>query len=650
MLEIVRRCPKRFLLMIALTLALAAFITLLVFAKAPPLVITWLPLAPLPEALVGGRAVVISDTLYVIGGSSQLTRTSAFVSAQIDGYNTITKWNSINSSLPISLDLHALVKTTDTIYTIGGWNGLNRYAKVWKAPLTGTLPPNWTEVRNYPRKIVLHSAVYADNRIYVLGGVDENNQPLKEVYSALVKDATLEPWLKNREEMSHVLFRFSAAAYRWQNIDYVYITGGYDGQEARREVYRGTIDSTTHELGTWKKVSTLPHAMYYHETVVYGDRLVVIGGKNDRESFNQVYSALIQSNGDLGEWVTETALPLSLSRFAAVVVTPPAPTPAIIYLFGGLHDNIYQSQVYRSEPPTPTPTHTPTPTPTHTPTPTYTPTPTHTPTPTVTPGLAILALINQPDHTLAPGDTASYTIVYQNGPYTLDDFTLSNKIPDYVELIPASIQSTFPVVITYTGVIPASRITWRFSQGLTDNQHGSVSYQVQRPTSTPTVSLPDGLSITKSGPQAVQSGSGILYTLTVFNNRPQATTNLRMLDQIPEHANYVGGGVRMGDFVQWNDLPDLEPYATATRTFLVTATQTITNSNYLVTADGNLSAIGAPPVVTLIVADPSSFTSADLIINTGAEALWNYQGQPDSMTSNAVFNPAQKVYLPLAAR
>jgi len=44
------------------------------------------------------------------------------------------------------------------------------------------------------------------------------------------------------------------------------------------------------------------------------------------------------------------------------------------------------------------------------------------------------------------------------------------------------------------------------------------------------------------------------------------------------------------------------------------------------------------------------FARSNQIVNPGAHATWIYNGESNSMTSNPVFNPVQKVFLPQISR
>ncbi len=132
------------------------------------------------------------------------------------------------------------------------------------------------------------------------------------------------------------------------------------------------------------------------------------------------------------------------------------------------------------------------------------------------------------------------------------------------------------------------------------------------------------LSIGKTGPATAQPGAIITYTLTVTNSGPTTAVDLVMVDGLPTGANYVSGGTRYGYLIFWS-IPALEGNgASISRQFVVTASQTITNSDYSVAAEGGYEATGDVPVVTVI-------DNPALIIAKSGPALVR-QGEPITYT------------------
>lgn len=128
--------------------------------------------------------------------------------------------------------------------------------------------------------------------------------------------------------------------------------------------------------------------------------------------------------------------------------------------------------------------------------------------------------------------------------------------------------------------------------------NNAISATVVDTTTTGTIDL----LINKSGPVTATARDLITYTLTVTNSGSVAANNIVITDAIPIGANYVGGGAQVGDVVSWTS-PGLAAGNSTVAQLVVTATQTITNSNYRVSADGGYSATGITGVVTIITMD-----------------------------------------------
>jgi len=126
-----------------------------------------------------------------------------------------------------------------------------------------------------------------------------------------------------------------------------------------------------------------------------------------------------------------------------------------------------------------------------------------------------------------------------------------------------------------------------------------VIYHIQEINSTP------WLAINKDGPLTAASGDPITYTLTITNTSPITATNVTISDTIPQYATYVSsglGGILAGGVVTWG-IPTLSHGGVVSVELVVTATQTIRNQQYAVSADGWVVTTGQKPIITII--DPS---------------------------------------------
>lgn len=293
--------------------------------------------------------------------------------------------------------------------------------------------------------------------------------------------------------------------------------------------------------------------------------------------------------------------------------------------------------------PTPTPTATATPLPLPTATPTSLPSPT--PTAMPTPGMQWVRLTNDPQRAIADGGEITYTISYQNGPYPLSDIQIANLLPTPLTWLPGSLRVTNGALVTMQQTSAGTEVQWRFPLPIEPYQRGEVVYRLRRGAAIPSGS---GLTIRKEGPAQAAGHDLIRYDLAVTNRTTTTLTNLLITDTIPLLASYIAGGTRNGNQVYWH-VATLATGATITNTFVVMATQTITNSDYGVRAGGGLSAKGTTAVVTRI-RRPDEPPLAETIIHPGGTISWRYQGQAGQMPINPVYNPSYSLFLPLTSK
>jgi uncharacterized repeat protein (TIGR01451 family) len=109
------------------------------------------------------------------------------------------------------------------------------------------------------------------------------------------------------------------------------------------------------------------------------------------------------------------------------------------------------------------------------------------------------------------------------------------------------------------------------------------------------------LGLGKTAPGTVPAGHPITYTLTLTNNNPFTVTNVVVSDTVPVGAAYISGGSYAGGIVSWT-IASIAPLGGVAQVgFVVTATATITNSQYsVVTSTEGLNTGYGPPVVTVV--------------------------------------------------
>jgi hypothetical protein len=307
----------------------------------------WLARKEFPSGVHSARLVAHQNHLFQIGGRHDDGLIQQVHSTVISPDGQLSAWQP-RGNLPVPVYLHSIATdrrelARTKVFMVGGWDEQRRYASIWRTELTdgGHLAP-WVKVGDYLDNIVLHSSVIVSDYLYVLGGVDEANAPLDRVaYTHIGENGTLTIFFDTLK-LPKPLYRLAAAPYG----NRIYITGGYDGVAAQTGVYFATVKPDG-SLAGWTAVAALPKATYYHETLVYLDRLVVLGGKSDDDEHSDVFTAQINFDGTLTGWRAEARLPRSLYRFGATTISH-VPIPQI-YVVGGLYDEKDQAHVLQAD-------------------------------------------------------------------------------------------------------------------------------------------------------------------------------------------------------------------------------------------------------------------------------------------------------------
>jgi len=227
---------------------------------------TWDTIASMSVARSGVASAVLNGKLYAIGGNGL---------SSVEVYDPSTNAWSTGPSLPSEVHMGAAISTNGMIYLIGGINSSNQ---VLNQVLSFDPSSNqWTPMANMPTARRGTGLAWFQNRIWVIGGLDDN--PLKKVE---VFNPTSNSW----ETETNLNFdRASPITWTWKNR--LFSAGGW-----RDGLIHNTIEFYDFSLSEWKFSTSLPEGKSQAGAIVLNDKVYILAGDTAQGVYsNKVYAA-----------------------------------------------------------------------------------------------------------------------------------------------------------------------------------------------------------------------------------------------------------------------------------------------------------------------------------------------------------------------
>jgi N-acetylneuraminic acid mutarotase len=292
----------------------------------------------LPVIFARTQAIVTKNRVYLLGGHNGTSYVSTIYTAGINADGTLGSWIE-DISLPGALGLSQAIVTKNRVHLIGGVNSSNTASSiVYTAAINadGTLGA-WGTGTSLPGTLCTTQAIIIKNNVYLLGGATgDSTINTSVVYIAPINsDGTLGAWV-TYTSLPEPIRALTAIVTK----NRVYICGGTNSSvTAVSTVYTAVINSDG-TLGTWITSTSLPSTLAIPQTIVTKNRVYLLGGQDTINNVSTVYSAPINTDGTLGTWEVGTSLPVSV-RTTQVIVTKNR-----IYLLGGIGNSGLLSTVY----------------------------------------------------------------------------------------------------------------------------------------------------------------------------------------------------------------------------------------------------------------------------------------------------------------
>ncbi|MFC1523023.1 kelch repeat-containing protein, partial [Elusimicrobiota bacterium] len=252
---------------------------------------------------------------------------------QISAWTTHAAANLANGAE--SKYAHTSVVLNNKVYIIGGIfnNSGGLSANIYSADIDGNGSlGSWTELNS--------TAEVINNRLYVLGGNDSGGGKSDIVYSDINTDGSLAatPATWNLAYMPTIRYMHASVVYN----NRIYIIGGYDGSNTLGSVYFAQVNPDG-SLGDWTQTTSLPGGALRmnHTSTLFNNRIYVIGGYDESSNVkSDVYSANIKPDGTLSDWTVATSLPAVRRGHTSVVLNNS------IYVIGTTaEEEVYYTQV-----------------------------------------------------------------------------------------------------------------------------------------------------------------------------------------------------------------------------------------------------------------------------------------------------------------
>lgn len=277
-----------------------------------------------------------SNTDFMKGLRSGVNVTNGSVSLQ-GKMASIADWNA-TTSLPATRRKHQVVTWRNYVYCVGG----NPSNYVYRATQQASGVSEWTSLNSMPVALKDMAVIATQTQLVVAGGRN-NNGVSDKIYSAAINDdGTIGTW----KELPFSLPQPCWGARAVEALGHIYIIGGANTDtenDATDKVYRLIVNAVGEVTGI-TEVANMPEARNGHAATVYDSKIIVTGGYNaDFTPKNTVYTVVVNLDGNLGSWQTNTALPNAIYGHTSVC------TNGILTVIGGKEGDLESNKFYYAD-------------------------------------------------------------------------------------------------------------------------------------------------------------------------------------------------------------------------------------------------------------------------------------------------------------
>lgn len=250
----------------------------------------WALYGTTPSSYSFRQAVVVNNYLYLIGGyNDSIVATSETLYTTINPDGTLGSWSTA-APIPLPIARSKAFLTKGKIYIVGG-NSLSGSCinAVYIANLNSSgFITSWSLGKPFAKQIYRGSLAVTSRYVYMLGGlIDAGNNNINSVYRAYINsDGSISDWVLDANLPSG-LSRSESVVVN----NKVYLIGGTDiNNNQSSTVYINSLNSDG-TLGPWVTGTSFPTTISQHQLIVTSSKIYNIGGIINGQANNSIYSA-----------------------------------------------------------------------------------------------------------------------------------------------------------------------------------------------------------------------------------------------------------------------------------------------------------------------------------------------------------------------
>lgn len=268
----------------------------------------------LHDTRIKASCITTRNHVYLLGGVINNEFSNRVDVAVLKSTGVVSDWQPAEP-FPISVASAISIKVGSSVYVLGGWNGNSISNVIYRSIIdeSGRLG-DWNKVGTLPVYVSDAEVFVLGEQLYIVGGLTTTESTGTEslsdkIYTCpIIKDDGLGEWTEYIVKLPKATSGFVLVPTSKR----IYIVGGGDAVGPTDAVYYSEVTDNK-QLSEFLPDKELPSVTETPLSVVAGNRVILLGGTDDRKNLVKVYMANIGEEGNIEEWRECDELPLKAS-------------------------------------------------------------------------------------------------------------------------------------------------------------------------------------------------------------------------------------------------------------------------------------------------------------------------------------------------